>query len=151
MQEASAWATQTEWNVTERGEEPSVVPVLDGFVVAIGNSKEFAAYIEARGIDLARLTRAEVTRLLSDKLMVGSVNTVGEAISHPQTEARALFYTCPSADGDSWQIFSLPFKLMSTPSQVRAVISRLGFDNKNVLAELKRMEMSDSRDPFDLY
>jgi crotonobetainyl-CoA:carnitine CoA-transferase CaiB-like acyl-CoA transferase len=99
-----------------------------------------AHYGELRPIvgDLvARLTRAEATKLL-DGLGIpsGPVNTVAEALEHPQLRARDMVAELVHPEYGPLKLLGIPTKLSDTPGILRSAPPRLGEDNGDVLTGL---------------
>jgi crotonobetainyl-CoA:carnitine CoA-transferase CaiB-like acyl-CoA transferase len=136
MQETSEWATQLAWNNSPAEPETSVLQASDGFVAAAADRKAVEAYLNARQIPSERQTRDQLVEILSPAFMSAPVLTVGEVVDHPHTSGRDLLLTCPTAESDSWLVFSTPFKLLATPPEVKSVISRLGVGGEQILKEL---------------
>lgn len=106
MQDCSTWATQALWNNAALA-LPEVVGTPSGFQATADGGRTF-------------------TPILS----------VAQVMAHPQTEARALLKTVPTADGDSWVVLGSPMRLLSTPAEVRSAMPRLGFVHPDLAEEL---------------
>ncbi len=120
MQDCSAWATQARWNgTTERAARNHC---------GIRRTRR-----PRRGRD--RLCRTP-RRCRPPRLSEGSRPwglpprrsfPSGEVMEHPQTAARGLLKTVPTADNDEWLVLGSPIRLLSTPADVRSAMPRLGF------------------------
>jgi crotonobetainyl-CoA:carnitine CoA-transferase CaiB-like acyl-CoA transferase len=137
MQETSGWATQLGWNNSSDEPETTILRASDGFAAVAADRKAVEAYLSARSISSERQTRDQLVEMLSPVFMSAPVLTVGEVVDHPHTSGRELLLTRPTAENDSWLIFSTPFKLLATPAEVKSVISRLGVGAEKILKELK--------------
>lgn len=141
----------------------------DGHVlVAVGNDAQFARFCDvidradlgrdprfARNVDriahrdilipqikttLATLTKSDIiTRLHSVKVPVGPINTVAEALSSDQADARGTIVDipCPDMAGGALQLLANPLKLSRTPVQYRRPPPHFGQDTDAVLETLK--------------
>lgn len=127
MQDTSAWATQMAWNGSQPSDETAIVPSSDGgFVAVAGKKDEVAAFLKAEKISSDKKSREHLIEIISTKFDCAPVLSVGEAMAHPQTASRNLLLNRSTAEGDEWLVFSTPFKLLSTPAEVKSVISPLG-------------------------
>jgi hypothetical protein len=134
MQDATVWSTQLEWNGRGTGAARAVLMgAADGMVAVTADCAAHAG--SAPPMDLGK-KRADIFTALRPTKDSAPVLTVAEVFVHPQVAARELFLTLPSTSGDSWTVFATPFKLLSTPGQVRSVIEPLKFDHANICAEL---------------
>lgn len=117
MQDCTAWATQTLWNATS----PATANVLrcrDGYVVST----------ESSPTDTSAMTREEAVEALgTGGILAASVLGVREVLDHPQTRARGLLKSVPTADGSEWLVLESPLGLKSTPAIVRSAMPKLGF------------------------
>jgi crotonobetainyl-CoA:carnitine CoA-transferase CaiB-like acyl-CoA transferase len=137
MQETSEWATQLAWNNGPPEPETAVLQASDGFVAVAADRKTAEGYLSARHISSERQTRDQLVEVLSSAFMSAPVLTVGEVVDHPHTAGRELLLMRPTAENDSWLVFSTPFKLLATPPEVKSVISRLGVGGGKILEELQ--------------
>jgi crotonobetainyl-CoA:carnitine CoA-transferase CaiB-like acyl-CoA transferase len=134
MQDATVWSTQLEWNGRGTGTARAVLlGAADGMVAATADCASRAK--SASAMDLGK-KRADIFNALRPTKDSAPVLTVSEVFAHPQVAARELLLPLPSASGDSWTVFSTPFKLLSTPAQIRSVIPPLKFDHESICAEL---------------
>jgi crotonobetainyl-CoA:carnitine CoA-transferase CaiB-like acyl-CoA transferase len=138
MQDTSLWATQLEWN-GQRSDRPAIVSACDGYVAV----DDEAAAAEARA--LSRLSRQEIVAALAQSGRAVPVLSVSEVLQHPQTIARGLLVECPTPQGDVWTVFSLPFRMASTPTNVERVMGRLGGTDAEVRADIKRERNSETQ------
>ena len=128
MQDCSAWATQARWNGGTR-QLPSIVAASDGLVAIEGDTSLLADSHGASASELVEMAK----RLGLDAAPFLSVKDV---MAHPQTAARGLLKTVPTADDDEWLALGSPFKLLSTPADVRSAMPRLGFVHPELSQEL---------------
>jgi crotonobetainyl-CoA:carnitine CoA-transferase CaiB-like acyl-CoA transferase len=140
MQDMSLWASQLEWN-GERSDRPSIVSACDGYVAI----EDAAVAAEARA--LCHLSRQEIVSALASRGRAAPVLTVSEVFQHPQTSARGLLASCPTPEGDVWTVFSLPFRMTHTPTDVRRVMGRLGGTDAEVRADVARERAAKLRVP----
>jgi crotonobetainyl-CoA:carnitine CoA-transferase CaiB-like acyl-CoA transferase len=105
----------------------------DGLIAV---TTDHAAPAESTSKHDTNRTRAQLFDGLRPTAYSAPVLTVPEVFAHPQVAARELVLSRPSADGKSWAVFATPFKLLSTPAQVRGVIASLNFDHESICAEL---------------
>jgi crotonobetainyl-CoA:carnitine CoA-transferase CaiB-like acyl-CoA transferase len=130
MQDLSLWASQLEWN-GKRSFRPVIVKANDGYVAIEDES------IVAEAQELRHLSRCEMASALAPLGRVTPVLTASEVFQHPQTIARGLVAECPTPKGDVWTVFSLPFRMDHTPTNVRRVMGRLGGTDAEVLADVR--------------
>ena len=134
MQDATVWSTQLEWNGHGTGlGRVALVRAADGLVAM---AADCAAGVGSAPTQVPGKTRAAIFDELRPTAQGAPVLTVAEVFAHPQVAARDLLLARPSANGDSWTVFATPFKLLSTPAQVRSVIPPLKFDHERICAEL---------------
>jgi crotonobetainyl-CoA:carnitine CoA-transferase CaiB-like acyl-CoA transferase len=134
MQDATVWSTQLEWNGQARGPgRAAMMRSADGLIAV---TTDHAAPAESTSKHDTNRTRAQLFDGLRPTAYSAPVLTVPEVFAHPQVAARELVLSRPSADGKSWAVFATPFKLLSTPAQVRGVIASLNFDHESICAEL---------------
>jgi crotonobetainyl-CoA:carnitine CoA-transferase CaiB-like acyl-CoA transferase len=131
MQDLSLWASQLEWN-GKRSVRPAIVRVADGYVAV--DDPAIAAKAQA----LSHLPRQEMAAALASGDRVAQVLTVSEVFRHPQTIARGLLADCPTPEGDLWTVFSLPFRMTYTRTNVRRVMGPLGGTDGEVRADIAR-------------
>jgi crotonobetainyl-CoA:carnitine CoA-transferase CaiB-like acyl-CoA transferase len=132
MQEASAWATQFEWNQAPKESEPALIKTKDGYVAVEAEEKVVRQFLASEGFLAESETRAHVVEALDTNFPSAPVLTVGEVVGHAQTAARRLLVERSTCNGDSWLVLSTPFKMNSTPVEVRSVISDLGIGESQV-------------------
>ena len=138
MQDLSLWASQLEWN-GKRSDRPAIVPACDGYIAI----EDAAIAAEARA--LSHLSREEIVTALAPRGRAAPVLTVSEVFQHPQTSARGLLANCPTPEGDVWTVFSLPFRMDQTPTNVQWVMGRLGGTDAEVRADVAREGAAKSR------
>ncbi len=142
----------------------------DGHVlIAVGNDAQFSRFCQVMGIpDLAadakfatnldrianrielterisertsNLTKAEVIDLLqSVKVPVGPINTVEEALTSDQAQARQTVVSIPAShlENGALRVLANPLKLSRTPVVYDKPPPRFGQDTEAVLSKLKR-------------
>jgi crotonobetainyl-CoA:carnitine CoA-transferase CaiB-like acyl-CoA transferase len=130
MQDASAWITQYEWPGAEAGEQPRLLACDDGHVLVEGDSHGVVPDGSAWRGDRASLVAA----LEAAGIPAAPVLAVPEVVAHPQTRARELLQPLDAA-GDEWVVIASPLRLAKTPPALRRVMSRLGADDTEVVAE----------------
>jgi crotonobetainyl-CoA:carnitine CoA-transferase CaiB-like acyl-CoA transferase len=138
MQDLSLWASQLEWN-GERSDRPAIVPARDGYVAI----EDAAIAAEAR--TLSHLSREEMVTALAPRGCAAPVLTASEVFQHPQTLARGLLASCPTPEGQVWTVFSLPFRMDQTPTNVRWVMGRLGGTDAQVRSDVARTRAAKLR------
>jgi crotonobetainyl-CoA:carnitine CoA-transferase CaiB-like acyl-CoA transferase len=138
MQDLSLWASQLEWN-GKRSDRPAIVPACDGYIAI----EDAAIAAEARA--LSHLSRQEIVTAVAPRGRAAPVLTVSEVFQHPQTSARGLLANCPTPEGDVWTVFSLPFRMDQTPTNVQWVMGRLGGTDAEVRADVAREGAAKSR------
>ena len=144
----------------------------DGFVnVGVANEKQWALLCDALGVHeiaadprfetmaariahynelrpilenvLSGMTRADVIRLLGESgLAVGPVNTVAEALDHPQIRARDMVAELTHPDYGPLKYLGIPVRLSDTPGRLDTAPPRYGEHNRAVLRELGFSEAS---------
>ncbi|MFA9201628.1 MAG: CaiB/BaiF CoA transferase family protein [Cypionkella sp.] len=114
---------------------------------ALASDARFAA-MRARGANRAALLaelEPAIARWAAEPLVAalndagvpsGRVNTVPEALTHPQIAARGLVGTLERRDGSEVRFVGFPAKLSATPASYRAAPPRAGEDTEAVLAEV---------------
>jgi crotonobetainyl-CoA:carnitine CoA-transferase CaiB-like acyl-CoA transferase len=86
---------------------------------------------------LSGMTRAEVMRLLGERgIAVGPVNTVAEALEHPQILAREMVAELTHPDYGPLKYLGIPVRLSDTPGRLETAPPRYGEHNRVVLREL---------------
>ena len=73
------------------------------------------------------LDRANITN--------GAVQTVDQALTHPQTLANDMVVETQSSDGTKRKILGLPFKMSATPGQITAAAPELGEHTEEILKQ----------------
>ncbi len=141
-------------------------PTADGeLAIAVGNDAQFAVFARALGhhewagdprfarnpdrvrnretIDaliaevITTRTRAEWMELLDGiGIPAGPINSVSEALSSPQTVARAMVVEGEHPLVGTFRSLGLPVRFSETPASIRRVPPGLGADTDEVLAEL---------------
>jgi crotonobetainyl-CoA:carnitine CoA-transferase CaiB-like acyl-CoA transferase len=136
MQDSSVWLTQYDWkgSVTTL---PRMLSCRDGHVLAEGDPTNVIAPGSAWEGDRARLVAA----LEAAGVPAASVLTVPEVIAHPQTNGRQLLQQMRAGD-DEWTVIASPLGLSETPPAVRRVMSRLGNDDAEVIAQFGLVPLS---------
>jgi crotonobetainyl-CoA:carnitine CoA-transferase CaiB-like acyl-CoA transferase len=128
MQDCSAWATQARWN-GRPSEPPAIIAASDGLVALEGDASLVP--------DAAALSAANVVeRFKTLGFAAAPILSVKEVMEHPQTAARGLLKTVPTADNDEWLVLGSPIRLLSTPADVRSAMPRLGFVHVELAEEL---------------
>jgi formyl-CoA transferase/CoA:oxalate CoA-transferase len=86
---------------------------------------------------LSGMTRAEVVRLLNDVgVAVGPVNTVAEALAHPQIQARDMVAELTHPDYGPLKLLGIPIRLSDTPGRLDTAPPLYGEHNAAVLQGL---------------
>jgi crotonobetainyl-CoA:carnitine CoA-transferase CaiB-like acyl-CoA transferase len=86
---------------------------------------------------LSRMSRAEVIRVLgASGIAVGPVNTVAEALEHPQTLAREMVVELTHPDYGPFKYLGIPIRLSDTPGHLETAPPRYGEHNRGVLKDL---------------
>jgi crotonobetainyl-CoA:carnitine CoA-transferase CaiB-like acyl-CoA transferase len=86
---------------------------------------------------LSGMTRAEVMRLLGERgIAVGPVNTVAEALEHPQILAREMVAELTHPEYGPLKYLGIPIRLSDTPGRLDTAPPRYGEHNRVVLREL---------------
>ncbi|MGO4831327.1 CoA transferase, partial [Rhizobiaceae sp. 2RAB30] len=119
MQDCSAWATQARWNGSG-SQAPAILAASDGFVAVEGEVSRLTDCVGKASTDL-------LARVREAGLAAAPILSVKQVMEHPQTVARGLLKTVPTADDDEWLVLGCPLKLLSTPADVRSAMPRLGF------------------------
>jgi crotonobetainyl-CoA:carnitine CoA-transferase CaiB-like acyl-CoA transferase len=126
MQDCSAWATQTRWNSPDPRGLPAMIRAADGLVAV-----EQDAAQETSGLSCPEF----VEKLSKAGIDAAPVLSVKQVMEHPQTVARGLLKTVPTADGDAWMVLGSPMRLLSTPAEVRSAMPKLGFIHAELAEE----------------
>ena len=83
------------------------------------------------------MTRAGVIRLLGQSgIAVGPVNTVAEALEHPQVKAREMVVELTHPDYGPLKYLGIAIHLSDTPGKLDSAPPRYGEHNAKVLAKL---------------
>ncbi|WP_202304997.1 CaiB/BaiF CoA transferase family protein [Mesorhizobium sp. L-8-10] len=128
MQDCSAWATQACWN-GQAGAPPVIVAASDRLVAIEG---DVSLVPSASTLSAAELV--EKARGLGRA--AAPILSVKDVMENPQTAARGLLKTVPTADNNEWLVLGSPLKLLSTPAEVRSAMPRLGFVHVELAHEL---------------
>ena len=147
----------------------------DGHIlIAVGNDAQFARFCDALGLQelcdddrfrtnqarienrailipqladqIARFSKTELLAMLHDvKVPAGPINTVAEALSSNQAEARGTVVSMPAKGTETGEVKLLanPLKLSRTPVQYRRPPPRFGQDTNEVLKEFGLQSTSD--------
>jgi len=95
------------------------------------------ALIEKLSTIFSRRTRAEWLVLLEQaKIPHGAINSVPQALSHPQAIAREMVQSVPHPTAGEVKLVAPPVKFSSTPAQIRRYPPLLGEHTEEVLREL---------------
>lgn len=86
-----------------------------------------------------------IEALAKAKLPGGRINSIPEALTHPQIEARGLVHEIARADGTPVRFVGFPAKLSASPATYRHAPPRSGQDSAAVLGE----QLGLSRDQID--
>jgi crotonobetainyl-CoA:carnitine CoA-transferase CaiB-like acyl-CoA transferase len=130
MQDIAAWLTQTHWNGAGEVARGTLLECSDGFLYA--EDVDDPKILEAGARPGA--TRAERERALAAVgVRTAPVNTVPEAVAHPQTAARRLWFEFRGPDGETWPLLGSPLRLTATPPRVCRPMGSLDRDREIVL------------------
>jgi crotonobetainyl-CoA:carnitine CoA-transferase CaiB-like acyl-CoA transferase len=103
-------------------------------------SARIAHYNELRpilGAVLSKMTRADVISLLgAGGIAVGPVNTVAEALEHPQILAREMVAELTHPDYGPLRYLGIPVRLSDTPGRLQTAPPLYGEHNETVLRDL---------------
>jgi crotonobetainyl-CoA:carnitine CoA-transferase CaiB-like acyl-CoA transferase len=138
----------------------------DGFAnIGVANEKQWASLCEAVGLPqlaadprfdtmaariehydelrpilervFSQMTRADVIRLLgAGGIAVGPVNTVAEALEHPQVRAREMVAELIHPEYGPMRYLGIPINLSATPGEMKTAPPMYGEHNEQVLTEL---------------
>ncbi|MGN3973069.1 CaiB/BaiF CoA transferase family protein [Tsuneonella sp. SYSU-LHT278] len=120
----------------------------------LAHDPRFAA-MSARGTnrgDLLAIIEPAIASWRSDELVnalndagvpSGRVNTVPEALEHPQVQARELVGALQRHDGSEVRFVGFPAKLSSTPPSYRAAPPRAGEDSDAVLRDVLEIDPAE--------
>jgi len=85
----------------------------------------------------AKMTRAELMRLLSQEgIAVGPVNTVAEALEHPQILARDMVMELTHPEYGPLKQLGIPVRLSDTPGELKTAPPRYAEHSRAILHEL---------------
>ena len=137
----------------------------DGNVIlAVGNNKQFQRFCHVANLNELStdkrfstneqrvMNRNELIPILAEKLArfstswwldtlekvavpCGSVNTVEQAINHPQIKHRKMVQNIPNNDGEVIKTIVSPIHFSETPLQYRRSAPNLGQDSQNILSK----------------
>jgi crotonobetainyl-CoA:carnitine CoA-transferase CaiB-like acyl-CoA transferase len=127
MQDLTAWATQLEWN-GKRSARPMVVKASDGYVAV---DAEVAQIPDGA-------TRDDIASIVPNH-GAAPILGISEVFTHPQTRARGLVVEASTPQGTTWPVFSLPFKMHYSQTNVQSVIGPLGSTDAEIRAEAKQL------------
>jgi crotonobetainyl-CoA:carnitine CoA-transferase CaiB-like acyl-CoA transferase len=109
-------------------------PRFDSMAARITNYDALRPVIAA---SLATMTRAEIARVLGDGgIAVGPVNTVAEALTHPQIRAREMVMELTHPDYGPLKLLGIPVRMSDTPGSLRTAPPRYGEHSRTILREL---------------
>jgi formyl-CoA transferase len=144
----------------------------DGFInIGVANEKQWARLCELLGIAplasdprfstmaarianydelrplladvMSQMNRSDIMRLLDEGgIAVGSVNTVAEALEHPQIQARNMVIELTHPEYGLLKMLGIPVQLSETPGKVVTAPPRYGEHSRAVLAELGFSDMT---------
>ena len=139
-------ANEKQWvNLCEALQFPEVA----GDARFVTMAARIAHYNELRPIleeALSKMTRAEViARLGASGIAVGPVNTVAEALEHPQVLAREMVAELTHPDYGPLKYLGIPIRLSDTPGALETAPPRYGEHNRLLLAELGFSESAIQR------
>jgi crotonobetainyl-CoA:carnitine CoA-transferase CaiB-like acyl-CoA transferase len=102
------------------------------------------ALLAALGLALSEWKSDALVAALNDAgVPSGKVNTVPEALDHPQVAARGSVGTLERRDGSAVRFVGFPAKLSETPATYRMAPPRAGEDSKTVLRDVLGLEPSE--------
>lgn len=130
MLDVSAWLTHLAWNPPQ-AEPCAIVRIVrcsDGCVAAIADDRTFAGICAA--MDLANegcdRTRLQLVGYLSEHgIPAAAVNTVPEALVHPQTVARGLVVHGRDPGRPAWPHVASPIRIGGVPGVEMTAAGRL--------------------------
>lgn len=105
------------------------------------NRADLLAEIEPAIVDWQ--SEALVVALNDAGVPSGRVNTVPEALTHPQVAARELVGELHRRDGSAVRFVGFPAKLSETPASYRAAPPRVGEDGDDVLRDVLDLSGAD--------
>lgn len=144
MQDIANWSTQTFWNGAALPPAATVISCQDGHVIALGACDQCFAALgtggDGDGVD-AHLAIDEqrteiVSRLVEQGIPAAPLNTVADALQHPQTVARELHGELQDPTGGVWPAIRVPIGLAATPVTSMHVIGPVGYDATAVFDDL---------------
>lgn len=113
-----------QWMVTD--------PRFETNELRVRNEAAFRTAFEAV---LSAHTVREVVAILDRAGLANSaVQTVDQALTHPQVLANQLVVETQSSDGTTRKLLGLPFKMSATPGEIRAAAPELGEHSAEILA-----------------
>ena len=132
MQDLTVWATQLEWN-GKRSPRPNIVRAKDGYVA-----------VEASVPPTPSSSIRDELTCTVPSYGAAPVLSTSEVFEHPQTRARGLVVEVATPQGDRWPVFSLPFKMQYSQTDIRVVIGPLGSTDAEIRAEAKQLAAARS-------
>ena len=150
----------------------------DGNVIlAVGNDKQFQRFCQVANLaelssdkrfdtnEQRVINRSKLIPLLAEKLALfpsawwietlekvavpcGSVNTVEQAINHPQIQHRNMIKQLPNSDGQMIHTIASPIHFSETPLQYHRSAPNLGQDSQNILSKTLGYSESEIKQLF---
>jgi len=136
MQDASMWLTQMQWSNDEvTKDESKVFKTKDGHVVAIINSVNRHKIQDLISLDYDKKTLINI--LTGFNIECSDVLTISEVLESEHLKACSLLVNKPTEDQSNWIVVASPMKLLSTPTTIKSVMSRLGSQDKEIIQKYK--------------
>jgi crotonobetainyl-CoA:carnitine CoA-transferase CaiB-like acyl-CoA transferase len=130
-------ANEKQWaSLCDALDLPTLVadPRFDTMASRIAHYDELRPLLESI---LSRMTRADVIRLLgAGGIAVGPVNTVAEALEHPQVLARDMVAELTHPEYGPLRYLGIPIRLSDTPGEMGTAPPLYGEDNDVVMKNL---------------
>jgi crotonobetainyl-CoA:carnitine CoA-transferase CaiB-like acyl-CoA transferase len=146
-------------------------------ILAVGNNKQFQRFCDVANLkelstdkrfstnEQRVINRNKLIPVIAEKLArfstswwletleksavpCGSVNTVEQAINHPQIQHRKMIKDIPNSDGQIIKTIASPIHLSETPLQYRRSAPNLGQDSQNILSVTLGYSASDIKQLF---
>jgi len=103
---------------------------------AARNGNRKALETEIAGVLCTRPAAAWLSALDEAGVPCGQINSIDQALAHPQIEARGLVRAMRRPDGTSVPIVGYPARLSATPASYRRAPPRFAQDTRRVLGAL---------------
>ena len=148
MHDIASWSTQTTWNGAPLPPPSLILACSDGKAIALCSRDELTGAISDLSpndssdahFDFAGKCADAVRLLESAGYPAAQLNTVADALKHPQTVARKLHFELSDPVGGTWPAVRVPIHLSETQPVMRSVIGPIDHDAQSIFESRNRTE-----------